>query len=150
MLFLKQKKKERTCVDGCEWPPERPFAAAAEGKHAEAIASFETVYATAPREYKMCQRAGLNISTSYKALSTRLGDEMDKKANEAKGTVWWWGRGTRWPGWYIIAYLSARNTYFTAKDDPVAKFTVTEGLVFLVPIWIGLLYVLVQFGIPDY
>ena len=46
--------------------------------------------------------------------------------------------------------LSARNVYFTAKDDRVGRFTVTEGLVFLVPIWIGLLYVLVQYGIPDY
>jgi hypothetical protein len=74
----------------------RGEALAAEGKHAEAIAAFESVYATAPREYKMCQRAGLQTSASYKALSTRLGDEMDKKAQEAKGTVWWWGRGTRW------------------------------------------------------
>lgn len=123
---------------------------AAEGKHADAIASFEFVYATAPREYKMCQRAGLNIAVSYKALSARLGDEMDKRANEAKGVVWWWGRGTRWPGWYIIAYLSARNVFFTARDDPVGKFTVTEGLFILVPLWIGLLYTLVEYGIPDY
>ena len=45
------------------------------------------------------------------------------------------GRGTRWPGWYIIAYLSARNVYFTAKDDPVGAFTVKEDFFVLVPIW---------------
>lgn len=128
----------------------RGEALAEEGKHSEAIEAFEAVYAGAPTEYKMCQRAGLNISKSYKAMSTTLGDAMDKKANEAKSVVWWWGRGTRWPGWYIIAYLSARNVYFTARDDPVGRFTVTEGLAFLVPIWLGLLYVLVQYGIPDY
>ena len=60
-------------------------ALAAEGKHAAAIERFEAVYATAPREYKMCQRAGLDISLSYKAMSQRLGDEFDKKANDAKG-----------------------------------------------------------------
>lgn len=125
-------------------------ALAAEGKHAAAIERFEAVYATAPREYKMCQRAGLDISLSYKAMSQRLGDEFDRKANDAKGVVWWWGRGTRWPGWYIIAYLSARNVYFTAKDDPVGAFTVKEGLFVLVPIWLGLLFTLVQYGLPDY
>ena len=128
----------------------RGEALASEGKHADAIAAFESVYAVAPTEYKMCQRAGLDIAKSYKAQSVRLGDEFDKKANDAKGVVWWWGRGTRWPGWYIIAYLSARNVYFTARDDEVGAFSVAEALGFLVPIWFGLLYVLVQFGIPDY
>ena len=122
----------------------------AEGKHAQAIAKFEEVYALAPTEYKMCQRAGLQTAKSYKAMSQKLGDEFDKKANEAKGAVWWWGRGTRWPGWYIIAYLSGRNVWFTAKDDPVGTFTVTEALGLLVPIWLGLLYTLVTYGIPDY
>ena len=122
----------------------------AEGKHAQAIAKFEEVYTLAPTEYKMCQRAGLQTAKSYKAMSQKLGDEFDKKANDAKGAVWWWGRGTRWPGWYIIAYLSGRNVWFTAKDDPVGTFTVTEALGLLVPIWLGLLYTLVTYGIPDY
>ena len=122
----------------------------AEGKHAQDIAKFEEVYALAPTEYKMCQRAGLQTAKSYKAMSQKLGDELDKKAQDAKGAVWWWGRGTRWPGWYIIAYLSGRNVWFTAKDDPVGTFTVTEALGLLVPIWLGLLYTLVTYGIPDY
>lgn len=122
----------------------------AEGKHAEAIGKFEEVYALAPTEYKMCQRAGLLTAVSYKAMSTRLGDDYDKKANDAKQVVWWWGRGTRWPGWYIVAYLSARNVWFETREDPVGAFTATEGLAVLVPIWLGLLYALVTFGIPDY
>ena len=56
--------------------------------------------------------------------------------------------GITWPGWYIIAYLSARNVYFTAKDDPVGAFTVKEGLFVLVPIWLGLLFTLVCMGCP--
>lgn len=122
----------------------------AEGKHAEAVEKFEEVYALAPTEYKMCQRAGLRTAVSYKAMSARLGDEYDKKANDAKQVVWWWGRGTRWPGWYIVAYLSARNVWFETREDPVGAFTATEGLAVLVPIWLGLLYALVTFGIPDY
>ena len=128
----------------------RGEALAAQGEHLSAIEQFEAVYATAPTEYKMCQRAGLQTAVSYKAMSQKLGDEFDKKANGAKGVVWWWGRGTRWPGWYIIAYLSGRNVWFTAKDDPVGTFTVTEALGLLVPIWLGLLYTLVTYGIPDY
>merc|ERR1719424_1731658 len=122
----------------------------AEGRARPLLAKFEEVYTLAPTEYKMCQRAGLQTAKSYKAMSQKLGDEFDKKANEAKGAVWWWGRGTRWPGWYIIAYLSGRNVWFTAKDDPVGTFTVTEALGLLVPIWLGLLYTLVTYGIPDY
>jgi hypothetical protein len=125
-------------------------ALAASGDHLAAIALFEKVKINAPTEYKMCQRAGLNIAKSFKKLSSRPGDAYDKSAETAKGEVWWWGRGTRWPGWYIVAYLSARNLYFTAKEDDVATFTVTEGLGFLVPIWLGLLIVLVTYGLPDY
>ena len=128
----------------------RGEALAAQGEHLSAIEQFEAVYATAPTEYKMCQRAGLDIAKSYKKLSSKPGDAMDRKAEDAKGAVWWWGRGTRWPGWYIIAYLSARNVYFTAKEDDVGAFTATEGLACLVPIWFGLLFVLVTYGLPDY
>mgnify|MGYP001969739568 CR=1 FL=1 len=128
----------------------RGEALAAEGQHLDAIAAFESVYATAPTEYKMCQRAGLDIAKSYKSLSSKPGDAFDRRAEDAKGVVWWWGRGTRWPGWYIIAYLSARNAWFTAKDDDVGAFTANEGIFVLVPVWLGLLFCLVQFGVPDF
>ena len=32
----------------------------------------------------------------------------DLAASDAR-REWLWGRGTRWPGWYIIAYLSVRQ-----------------------------------------
>jgi len=125
-------------------------ALAMRGEHLRAIELYARVYATAPTEYKMCQRAGLDIAKSYKKLSAKPGDAYDRKAEDAKGTVWWWGRGTRWPGWYVIAYLSARNAYFSYKEDDEAKFTVAEGLGFLVPIWFGLLIALVAYGVPEY
>ena len=96
----------------------RGEALAAQGEHLSAIEQFEAVYATAPTEYKMCQRAGLDIAKSYKKLSSKPGDAMDRKAEDAKGAVWWWGRGTRWPGWYIIAYLSARNCLLYTSPSP--------------------------------
>ena len=68
---------------------------------------------------------------------------------EYKNRVWWWGRGLRWPGWYIIGYLSARSLYFDAKEDSDAEFTTGEAGI-LVPIWLGLLFLLVQYGLPDY
>eukprot|EP00227_Mantoniella_beaufortii_P016681 CAMPEP_0197585456 /NCGR_PEP_ID=MMETSP1326-20131121/7754_1 /TAXON_ID=1155430 /ORGANISM="Genus nov. species nov., Strain RCC2288" /LENGTH=276 /DNA_ID=CAMNT_0043149963 /DNA_START=70 /DNA_END=903 /DNA_ORIENTATION=+ len=117
---------------------------AAEGRYTEAVALLETVPGIAPKEYKMVQRAYLQLEK----CNDKLG--QPEVGNEWSSKVWWWGRGTRWPGWYIIAYLSGRSLFFTAKEDNVGSFTVTEGLVFLVPIWIGLLYVLTEYGIPDY
>ena len=46
-------------------------ALAAEGQHAEAIALFEAVPTYAPREYKMCQRAGLQAGQHTFIVLTR-------------------------------------------------------------------------------
>jgi len=54
----------------------------------------------------------------------------------------------RWPGWYIIAYLSARSAYFDAKEEK-ATFTMREATL-LAPLWIGGLFLLVEYGLPDY
>jgi hypothetical protein len=108
-----------------------------------AIAELRRVEVLAPREYKMNQRAGLTLSEAYKLA----GDNA--MYLEYKNRVWWWGRGLRWPGWYIIGYLSARSLYFDAKEDSDAEFTTGEAGI-LVPIWLGLLFLLVQYGLPDY
>ena len=63
----------------------RGEALAAEGEHLDAIAAFESVYATAPTEYKMCQRAGLDIAKSYKSLSSKPGDAFDRRAEGRQG-----------------------------------------------------------------
>ena len=44
--------------------------------------------------------------------------------NALSQKVWWWGRGTRWPGWYIIAYLSgkARHQLGTTRYGHIYQF----------------------------
>lgn len=118
-------------------------AALRAGDAEAAIAELRRVEVLAPREYKMNQRAGLSLSEAYKLA----GDNA--MYLEYKNRVWWWGRGLRWPGWYIIGYLSARSLYFDAKEDSDAEFTTGEAGI-LVPIWLGLLFLLVQYGLPDY
>ena len=106
----------------------------------EALSKIETLV---PREYKLNQRAGLLLSEAYK----HAGDNA--RYLEYKNRVWWWGRGLRWPGWYIIAYLSARSAYFDAKEDDEAAFSMSEAGV-VAPLWVGLLFLLVEYGLPDY
>ena len=96
----------------------------------EALSKIETLV---PREYKLNQRAGLLLSEAYKLA----GDNA--RYLEYKNRVWWWGRGLRWPGWYIIAYLSARSAYFDAREDDEAAFTMSEAGV-VAPLWVGLLF----------
>ena len=38
------------------------------------------------------------------------------------------GRGLRWPGWYIIAYLGARHVYFESRNDTVGEASIAEGI----------------------
>ena len=119
----------------------------ANGDAASAVRELARVEGLVPREYKINQRAGLSLSRAYAALG-------DNDAYlECKSKVWWWGRGLRWPGWYIIGYLSARSVYFDAvkPDEPLAYRALAKGEAALViPIWIGLLYLLVTYGLPDY
>ena len=126
---------------------ERGEAFLANGDAASAVRELSRVEALVPREYKINQRAGLSLSRAYAAL----GDNDAYLACKSK--VWWWGRGLRWPGWYIIAYLSARSVYFDAckPDEPLAYRALAKGeAALVVPIWIGLLYLLVTYGLPDY
>ena len=126
---------------------ERGEAFLSNGDAASAVRELARVEGLVPREYKMNQRAGLSLSKAYAALG-------DNDAYlECKSKVWWWGRGLRWPGWYIIGYLSARSVYFDAvkPDEPLAYRALAKGEAALViPIWIGLLYLLVTYGLPDY
>ena len=119
----------------------------ANGDAASAVRELARVEGLVPREYKINQRAGLSLSRAYAALG-------DNDAYlECKSKVWWWGRGLRWPGWYIIGYLSARSVYFDAVKpaEPLAYRALAKGEAALViPIWIGLLYLLVTYGLPDY
>ena len=120
----------------------RGEAALANGDTATAITEMSKVERLVPREYKLNQRAWLALSEAHK----KAGDGDGYL--EYKNKTWWWGRGLRWPGWYIIAYLSARSAYFDAKEEE-ATFTMNEALL-IAPLWVGGLYLLVTYGLPDY
>lgn len=144
--------------------------ALAAGDARSAVASLERVEALVPREYKMNQRAWLALSRAHELAGDRAKfleykarrltvDARDARHRAdtrltrharslAQDKTWWWGRGLRWPGWYIIAYLSARSAYFDAKEE-TATFTMREAML-LAPLWIGGLFLLVEYGLPDY
>lgn len=122
---------------------EKGERALSEGDAGRAIEELSKIETLVPREYKLNQRAGLALSEAHKLAGN------NNEYLEYKNRVWWWGRGLRWPGWYIIAYLSARSAYFDAKDDDDATFTMQEAGI-LVVLWIGLLFLLVAYGLPDY
>jgi len=122
---------------------EKGERALSEGDAGRAIEELSKIETLVPREYKLNQRAGLALSEAHKLAGN------NNEYLEYKNRVWWWGRGLRWPGWYIIAYLSARSAYFDAKDDDDATFTMQEAGI-LVVLWISLLFLLVEYGLPDY
>ena len=83
----------------------RADALAAEGSPQEA----EELYRAAAdgvgyKGYKIWQAATLRRGQ----LEVELGDAA---GNGTTGKVWLWGRGVRFPGWYILAYLSLRSAY---------------------------------------
>eukprot|EP00793_Prasinoderma_coloniale_P006271 PRCOL_00001101-RA len=124
-------------------------------------------------QYKLWQAATLRGGHA-KELA---GDRAAGNANSSE--VWWWGRGLRWPGWYIIAYLSARSAYYDTKypDGVPAPARATSRasargalgakargaepkrkagndlifeLIILTVGGIGLLAALLEYGLPDY
>ena len=117
-----------------------------EKKWDQAIVSLQQIEKLIPREYKMNQKTKLLIAECYKAMGAP--QYFNAEYLEAKGSVWWWGRGLRWPGWYIIAYLGARHVFFESKEDKVGEASITEGILISV-LAISYLMLLNQFGLPD-
>lgn len=117
-----------------------------EQKWDQAIVSLQQIEKLIPREYKMNQKTKLLIAECYKALGAP--QYFNAEYLEAKGSVWWWGRGLRWPGWYIIAYLGARHVFFESKNDKVGEASITEGILISL-LAISYLMLLNQFGLPD-
>ena len=115
-----------------------------EKKYKEAIVSLLMIEQLVPREYKINQKAKLLLSECYRQIK----GVSSKEYLDAKGAVWWWGRGLRWPGWYIISFLGARHVFFEAKDDKVGEFSVSEG-VLIAGLGIAYLMLLTTYGLPD-
>jgi hypothetical protein len=79
---------------------ERQLAA---GELREAVESFSGVLQTAPRRYTLCMKSLLGRRDAYQALGERGLAAADNRQE------FLWGRGIRWPGWYIIACIVFRN-----------------------------------------
>lgn len=122
-------------------------------------------------QYKLWQAATLRRGEQRKALG-------DTAGGGDQGSVWWWGRGLRWPGWYIVAYLSGRAAYYDWKrgreeEEPVPvqsralrrvqqkagtqqaqRKAASNDLIFeLLFVGVGgvfLLQFLLEYGLPDY
>ena len=54
-------------------------------------------------EYTLCMRSLLGRAEAYKRLGR--GDLQGADFRRE----WLWGRGVRWPGWYVIAAILFRN-----------------------------------------
>ena len=117
-----------------------------EEKWDQAIVSLRQIEKLLPREYKLNQKAKLLIAECYEMMGAPR--YFKEEYLEAKGSVWWWGRGLRWPGWYIIAYLGARHVYFESRNDTVGEASIAEGILISV-LGVSYLILLNQFGLPD-
>lgn len=72
------------------------------GEWKAAVEGLTKARDAAPREYKLSQRATLLRAKAHAALGNEAAASADRWA------VWWWGRGLRFPGWYLVAYFSLR------------------------------------------
>lgn len=77
--------------------------ALASGRFQEAADSYTAVIATAPTQYTLCMKSLLGRREALAGLG-RLSDSADDNRQEFA-----WGRGIRWPGWYIIGLIMFRN-----------------------------------------
>jgi tetratricopeptide (TPR) repeat protein len=75
----------------------------AAGKPQEAKEAFDTVLIIAPRRYTLAMQSLLGRREANEALG-RLREAAADSQQE-----FLWGRGIRWPGWYIIAAIVFRN-----------------------------------------
>ena len=95
-------------------------------KYGSAVASFSDALALAPRRYKTGMPALLGRRDAY--LKTGLSDLAAEDARRE----WLWGRGTRWPGWYIIAYLFVRQWLDKTQNKTPQSAPLVEGVSVLV------------------
>ncbi|KAK9833595.1 hypothetical protein WJX84_004533 [Apatococcus fuscideae] len=68
-----------------------------------AIGKYSEVIDGVPQEYTLCMRSLLGRRDSLLALGKNEAAGRDARQE------WVWGRGIRWPGWYIIAAILIRN-----------------------------------------
>lgn len=76
-----------------------------QGNYSKAVDQYTEVIETAPRNYVLCMKALLGRRDTYRKLN------LEKKAASDARREFAWGRGIRWPGWYIISAIVIRNAF---------------------------------------
>eukprot|EP01024_Parvocaulis_polyphysoides_P050562 TRINITY_DN4928_c0_g1_i1.p1 TRINITY_DN4928_c0_g1~~TRINITY_DN4928_c0_g1_i1.p1 ORF type:complete len:193 (-),score=14.75 TRINITY_DN4928_c0_g1_i1:134-655(-) len=79
------------------------------GDFKSAIQNYEKVIQLVPQQYTLCMKSFLGLRDAYFGLGYR------KEGGEYGKQEWLWGRGIRWPGWYIIAAILLRNEIVRKK-----------------------------------
>ena len=69
----------------------------------DAVAAFDEALAVAPRDYVTAMKSLLGRRDAFQALGRLEAAGADNRREFA------WGRGIRWPGWYIIGAIVFRN-----------------------------------------
>ncbi|KAK9823098.1 hypothetical protein WJX72_000243 [[Myrmecia] bisecta] len=68
-----------------------------------AVSEYSRVMALVPEEYTLCMKCWLGRRDALLKLGRREAAGRDNRRE------WLWGRGIRWPGWYIIATILLQN-----------------------------------------
>lgn len=87
---------------------EQGDAAIEKGRYSEAVDLYSTVIDLAPRNYVISMKALLGRRDAYRK------QDLNKKAAADARREFAWGRGIRWPGWYIISAILIGNEF---RDD---------------------------------
>lgn len=69
----------------------------------DAVTAFDEALAVAPRDYVTAMKSLLGRRDAFFALGRPDAAGADNRREFA------WGRGIRWPGWYIIGAIVFRN-----------------------------------------
>lgn len=77
--------------------------ARAAGRYQDAVIAYSAVLDTAPTQYTLCMKSLLGRRDALAALGLSDASGADNRREFA------WGRGIRWPGWYIIGLIMFRN-----------------------------------------
>jgi hypothetical protein len=77
--------------------------ALAAGRYQEAVDRYTAVIDAAPTQYTLCMKSLLGRRDALSALGQSEASGEDNRREFA------WGRGIRWPGWYIIGTIMFRN-----------------------------------------
>ena len=96
----------------------------------------------APRQYKLAQKALLKRTEAYR----NMGDS--KRSGEDFRRQWLWGRGVRWPGWYLLGYVFARRAF--VDDAPSPEAASPDGKVRIPSEWFLVLALVVLYNVILY